>query len=113
MGDKEGKGKPAGTHPLSAWISSTLQQKMTNDVGSADIKLKPYRERIFASLYFAGNGHFNISMRFWAARKFNFTLNDHGLVERGIHDRMRRKASIGLDSSIWNHKNGIVSTLSS
>ena len=53
-----------------------------------DIKFYPYRERIFASLYFTGNGYFNRSMRLWAARKFNFTLNDHGLFERGTQDRV-------------------------
>jgi DNA polymerase/3'-5' exonuclease PolX len=44
-----------------------------------DIKLYPYRERIFATVYFTGNGYFNRSMRLWAARRFNFRLNDHGL----------------------------------
>ena len=53
-----------------------------------DIKFYPYRERVFAELYFTGNGHFNRSMRLWAARKFDFTLNDHGLFRRGTQDRV-------------------------
>lgn len=52
-----------------------------------DIKFYPYRERIFASLYFTGNGFFNRSMRL-RARKFNYTLNDHGLFSRGTVDRV-------------------------
>ena len=36
-----------------------------------DIKIYPYRERVFAYLYFTGNGHFNRSMRLWSKRKFN------------------------------------------
>jgi DNA polymerase lambda len=53
-----------------------------------DIKFYPYRERVFASLYFTGNGYFNRSMRLWSARKFNLTLNDHGLFSRGTVDRV-------------------------
>jgi DNA polymerase lambda len=53
-----------------------------------DIKLYPYRERIFASLYFTGNGFFNRSMRLWATRKFGYTLNDHGLFRLGTIDRV-------------------------
>jgi DNA polymerase/3'-5' exonuclease PolX len=53
-----------------------------------DFKIYPYRERIFASLYFTGNGFFNRSMRLWAARKFSYTLNDHGLFVRGTINRV-------------------------
>lgn len=35
-----------------------------------DIKFFPWRERIFASLYFTGNGFFNRSMRLWSTRKY-------------------------------------------
>ena len=45
-----------------------------------DIKLYPYRERAFASLYFTGNGYFNRSMRL-RARQLSYSLNDHGLFE--------------------------------
>ena len=44
-----------------------------------DIKLYPFRERAFASIYFTGCGWFNRSMRLWATRKKNMHLNDHGL----------------------------------
>ena len=47
-----------------------------------DIKFYPSRERIFALLYFTGNGYFNRSMRLWSLRKFHWTLNDHGLFEQ-------------------------------
>eukprot|EP00980_Cylindrotheca_fusiformis_P007936 scaffold1697_cov120-Cylindrotheca_fusiformis.AAC.18 len=52
-----------------------------------DIKFYPYRERVFAALYFTGNGYFNRSMRLWA-RNLGFQLNDHGLFERGTKDRV-------------------------
>lgn len=45
-----------------------------------DIKFYPYRERVFASLYFTGNGWFNRSMRRWVKRE-NLSLDDHGLFE--------------------------------
>ncbi|GAX27162.1 DNA polymerase beta [Fistulifera solaris] len=44
-----------------------------------DIKFYPYRERVFASIYFTGNGYFNRAMRLWSSRKMGLTLNDHGL----------------------------------
>lgn len=43
-----------------------------------DIKFYPYRERVFASLYFTGNGWFNRSMRQWSRRAKKMSLNDHG-----------------------------------
>ena len=52
-----------------------------------DLKIYPFRERIFASLYFTGNGFFNRSMRLWA-RKFGYSLNDHGLFRAGTKDRV-------------------------
>jgi len=60
-----------------------------------DIKFYPYRERIFASLYFTGNGHFNRSMRLWATRKFGWSLNDHGLFLEGTRTRVTAKADSG------------------
>ncbi|GAX27163.1 DNA polymerase lambda [Fistulifera solaris] len=46
-----------------------------------DIKFYPYRERVFASIYFTGNGYFNRAMRLWSQQKLGWTLNDHGLFE--------------------------------
>jgi DNA polymerase/3'-5' exonuclease PolX len=46
-----------------------------------DIKLYPYRERAFATVYFTGNGFMNRSMRLWAKRVFNWRLSDHGLFD--------------------------------
>ena len=37
-----------------------------------DIKIFPWRERIFATMYFTGNGFFNRSMRLWSARKYGY-----------------------------------------
>jgi DNA polymerase/3'-5' exonuclease PolX len=56
---------------------------MTGKKRRVDIKFYPWREKAFASLYFTGNGYFNRSMRLWATRKFNYTLNDHGVFDRG------------------------------
>ena len=46
-----------------------------------DIKFYSYRERVFASIYFTGNGYFNRAMRLWSQQKFGWTLNDHGLFK--------------------------------
>ena len=53
-----------------------------------DIKWYPYRERVFAALYFTGNGYFNRAMRLWATRKFSYTLNDHGLFQKDTTERV-------------------------
>jgi DNA polymerase lambda len=97
--------------PKEAWWEATRNEKVREGHSSSymgifnspteknkrrrvDIKFYPYRERIFASLYFTGNGHFNRSMRLWAARQFDFTLNDHGLFQRGgTQDRVMMEAS--------------------
>jgi DNA polymerase/3'-5' exonuclease PolX len=47
-----------------------------------DIKFYPYSERIKASLYFTGNGHFNRLLRLWATRKFDYRLSDYGLEHK-------------------------------
>lgn len=47
-----------------------------------DIKFYPYHSRVYAELYFTGNGFFNRSMRLWAKRKLNWHLDDHGLSLR-------------------------------
>ena len=60
----------------------------TTKLRRIDIKFYPSRERIFALLYFTGNGHFNRSMRLWSLRKFGWTLNDHGLFERETNIRV-------------------------
>lgn len=52
-----------------------------------DLKFYPYRERIFAALYFTGNGFFNRSMRLWA-RSFGYQLSDHGLFHRDSNERI-------------------------
>lgn len=57
-----------------------------------DIKMYPYRERAFASLYFTGNGYFNRSMRL-RARQLSFSLNDHGLYKAGSKVRAMEASS--------------------
>lgn len=47
-----------------------------------DIKFYPWRERIFAALYFTGNGYFNRSMRLWASRKFRYALRSRRKIVR-------------------------------
>jgi DNA polymerase lambda len=51
-----------------------------------DIKWYPHHERVYAALYFTGNGHFNRSMRLWAKRRFSYRLSDHGLFDT-VHNR--------------------------
>jgi DNA polymerase/3'-5' exonuclease PolX len=46
-----------------------------------DIKFYPNTMKIFAMLYFTGNGFFNRSMRQWAQQKKGWLLSDHGLFE--------------------------------
>ncbi|KAL7574842.1 hypothetical protein ACA910_010679 [Epithemia clementina (nom. ined.)] len=60
----------------------------TKRLRRVDIKFYPNRERIFALLYFTGNGYFNRSMRLWSLRKFGWTLNDHGLFQRDTNVRV-------------------------
>lgn len=62
-----------------------------------DIKFYPYRERIFATVYFTGNGYFNRSMRLWATRRFNCKLNDHGLFDRSNEKKRMMEASSEKD----------------
>ena len=58
-----------------------------------DIKFYPYRERVFASIYFTGNGYFNRSMRLWATYKFEMKLSDHGLFDRATSKKRIVEAS--------------------
>ena len=71
--------KSSGDHSSSSYMGVFNSPTVPGKRRRVDIKFYPYRERIFASLYFTGNGHFNRSMRLWAKCKFGWTLNDHGL----------------------------------
>jgi DNA polymerase lambda len=82
-----------GRSSSSSYMGVFNSPTETNKRRRVDIKFYPYRERIFAALYFTGNGHFNRSMRLLAARQFDFTLNDHGLFKRGTQDRVMEEAS--------------------
>eukprot|EP00536_Pseudo-nitzschia_multiseries_P000551 jgi/Psemu1/179115/e_gw1.7.155.1 len=102
--------------PNEAWRRAKIQSKQTQCdfyMGClyspknpkvrrrVDIKLYPYRERAFATLYFTGNGYFNRSMRLWATRVFNYTLNDHGLFDR--RDGRTRVFEASTEREIFNH----------
>lgn len=66
----------------SSWMGVFYSPLHQGKHRRVDIKFYPYTERIFASLYFTGNGHFNRSMRLWATRKFGFMLSDHSLCDK-------------------------------
>ncbi len=57
-------------HDGSSYMGVLQSPKIAGKRRRIDIKFYPWRERIFASLYFTGNGYFNRSMRLWASRKF-------------------------------------------
>lgn len=58
-----------GSHGAS-YMGVFRSPKIEGKQRRIDIKFYPWRERVFASLYFTGNGYFNRSMRLWASRKF-------------------------------------------
>lgn len=60
---------------MGVFFSPAIQGKKRR----VDIKFYPHREKAFATLYFTGSGWFNRSMRLWATRKKQMSLNDHGL----------------------------------
>jgi DNA polymerase/3'-5' exonuclease PolX len=66
----------------SSWMGVFASPSVQEMRRRVDIKFYPYSERIYASLYFTGNGHFNRSMRLWATRKFDYRLSDHGLEHK-------------------------------
>lgn len=53
-----------------------------------DIKIWPYCQRPYATLYFTGGKYFNRSMRQWAKAKFNWRLNDKGIFDIGSGQRV-------------------------
>jgi DNA polymerase/3'-5' exonuclease PolX len=53
-----------------------------------DVKIWPYNQRPYASLYFTGGKYFNRSMRQWAKSKFNWKLNDKGIFDIGSGQRL-------------------------
>jgi len=65
--------------PCVTWMGVFNSPTIPGKRRRVDIKMYPYRERVFARIYFTGNGFFNRSMRLWATRKHAWTLNDHGL----------------------------------
>ena len=53
-----------------------------------DIKIWPFKEKPYASLYFTGGKYFNRSMRQYAKQKFNWSLNDKGLFDNRTGERV-------------------------
>jgi DNA polymerase/3'-5' exonuclease PolX len=66
----------------SSWMGIFFSPVIRGKRRRVDIKFYPYAERVYAALYFTGNGHFNRSMRLWATRKFKYQLSDHGLIDK-------------------------------
>lgn len=69
-------------------------------VRRVDLKLYPYQDRAYASIYFTGNTAFNRSMRSYAMQRKNYGLSDHGLfplvdADRAKKHQERRQYRIG------------------
>ncbi|GKY97659.1 hypothetical protein MPSEU_000724200 [Mayamaea pseudoterrestris] len=61
------------------WMGIFKSPTISGKVRRVDIKVYPYSEFVYASLYFTGNGHFNRAMRFWSKKMMGYRLDDHGL----------------------------------
>ena len=72
----------------SSYMGVFKSPYMKGKLRRVDIKFYPYRERVFASLYFTGNGYFNRAMRLWAKQKMFYHLDDHGLFQQGTSERV-------------------------
>lgn len=72
----------------SFWMGCFVSPVKKSVRRRVDIKLYPYRERAFATVYFTGNGFMNRSMRLWAKRVFNWKLSDHGLFDIATGERI-------------------------
>jgi len=70
-----------GRQSSASYMGVFCSPAVTGKMRRIDIKFYPYRERVFASLYFTGCGWFNRSMRRWVTRE-NLSLNDHGVSAR-------------------------------
>jgi DNA polymerase/3'-5' exonuclease PolX len=89
-------GKPSSSSYMGVFCSPVVPGKMRR----IDIKFYPHRERVFAAIYFVGNGWFNRSMRRWASSK-NFSLDDRGLfpVARNQRTGPKIKSSVFYPST--------------
>jgi DNA polymerase/3'-5' exonuclease PolX len=66
---------------VASWMGVFQSPLIKSKQRRVDIKWYPHKERVYAALYFTGNGHFNRSMRLWAKRRFSYRLSDHGLFD--------------------------------
>lgn len=62
-----------------------------------DIKFYPHHQRIFATIYFTGNGHFNRSLRLLAKRSYQYRLNDFELFDTTKNEAVLRNPSCEKD----------------
>eukprot|EP00536_Pseudo-nitzschia_multiseries_P000545 jgi/Psemu1/282410/fgenesh1_pg.7_\ len=69
---------------MGVFFSSTVPRKHRR----VDIKIWPYAQKPYASLYFTGGKYFNRSMRQWAKSKFNWKLDDKGIFDRTTGERV-------------------------
>ncbi|KAL3920199.1 MAG: hypothetical protein SGARI_007007 [Bacillariaceae sp.] len=84
----------------SFWMGCFFSPVKKNTRRRVDIKLYPYRERAFATVYFTGNGFLNRSMRLWSKRVFNWRLSDHGLFDIATGKRVREATT---EREIFDH----------
>jgi DNA polymerase lambda len=68
-------------HHVASWMGVFQSPLFQLKQRRVDIKWYPHQERVYAALYFTGNGHFNRSMRLWAKRRFSYRLSDHDLFD--------------------------------
>lgn len=79
----EGKLTSCATY-MGVFISPIFPKKNRR----VDIKIWPYLQVPYASLYFTGGKYFNRSMRLYAKKRFNWTLNDKGLFDKKTGERV-------------------------
>lgn len=70
---------PMTSHSFKSYMGVFFSPLYPEKRRRVDIKLYPYDQKGFASLYFTGGKWFNRSMRLWATQKFNWKLTDRGL----------------------------------
>jgi len=80
--------KSAETTGSATYMGIFLSPTVPGKRRRVDIKMWPYSQKPYASLYFTGGKYFNRSMRQWANSKFNWKLDDKGLFDRMTGERV-------------------------
>jgi len=86
-GRSRNKAEESGSGCVS-WMGVFHSPCVPGKMRRVDIKFYPHRERVFAALYFTGNGHFNRAMRLWAQQKYSYKLDGNGLFYWGTTTRV-------------------------